>query len=88
VPINHASACALDTTDLISNHRPAAASPTTRNRSWPVRRGKSINAVARTFNVHLATIYHVLDGEPPSVAFLFPQLSSTRLYPAGRLDWL
>jgi transposase len=27
-----------------------------------VRDGKSISAVARTFDVHAATIYHVIEG--------------------------
>ncbi len=51
-----------------------------------VRDGKSISAVARTFNVHPATIYRVLDRQPPYAAFLFrsaaqphrPRVSSGR----------
>jgi transposase-like protein len=30
-----------------------------------IREGKSISAVARTFNVHPATIYRCLDESPP-----------------------
>jgi hypothetical protein len=53
----------------------------------PVRDGKSISAVARTFDVHPATIYRVIEGCGPYATFLFrsaAQASLEEIAPAAR----